>query len=132
MVQYHRAIGAKQKGTGGKKKKFRDKVMAHVGGFFSQPKFEAELKEEKREAFKTKGGGGKVSVRKALYVNVAVKGVVKKVKILNVLESPADRHFARENIITKGSLIETELGKVRVNSRPGQDGVVNAVLVEAK
>ena len=33
-------------------------------------------------------------------------------------------------IITKGALIETELGKAIVTSRPGQDGVVNALLVE--
>ncbi|MEK6848627.1 MAG: 30S ribosomal protein S8e, partial [Nanoarchaeota archaeon] len=42
---------------------------------------------------------------------------------------PANRHFIRRNIMTKGSVIDTELGKARITSRPGQDGVVNAVLI---
>jgi len=33
-------------------------------------------------------------------------------------------------LLTKGALIETEIGLARVTSRPGQDGVVNAVRVE--
>ena len=33
------------------------------------------------------------------------------------------------NIITKGSVIQTEKGKAQVTSRPGQHGVVSAVLV---
>jgi small subunit ribosomal protein S8e len=31
--------------------------------------------------------------------------------------------------MTKGAIIETEMGKAKVTSRPGQDGVVNAVLL---
>jgi small subunit ribosomal protein S8e len=34
------------------------------------------------------------------------------------------------NIITKGAVIETDAGKARVTSRPGQHGVVNAVLLK--
>ena len=41
----------------------------------------------------------------------------------------ASRHFARRSILTKGSIIETDLGKAKITSRPGQDGVINAVLV---
>ncbi|NQV08453.1 30S ribosomal protein S8e [Candidatus Woesearchaeota archaeon] len=52
-----------------------------------------------------------------------------KAKIKNVVENPANRHFIRRNIITKGSVIETEAGKARVTSRPGQDGIIDAVLV---
>ncbi|MAG91634.1 30S ribosomal protein S8e [Candidatus Woesearchaeota archaeon] len=53
----------------------------------------------------------------------------KQVKISTTTENPANRHFVRRNIMTKGSVINTELGKARVTSRPGQDGVINAVLI---
>ena len=54
----------------------------------------------------------------------------KKAKIISVAENKASRHFLRRNIITKGAVIETELGKAKVTSRPGQHGVINAVLEE--
>ena len=50
-------------------------------------------------------------------------------KIRTILENPANRHFIRRNIMTKGTVIDTEKGKARITSRPGQDGVVNAVLI---
>ena len=52
-----------------------------------------------------------------------------KAKILQVLENPANRHFIRRNIITKGAIIETDAGKARVTSRPGQEPYINAVLI---
>ena len=53
-----------------------------------------------------------------------------KVKIKSVLENPANRHFVRRNIITKGTIVDTEKGKAKVVSRPGQTGVLNAVLIK--
>ena len=50
-------------------------------------------------------------------------------KIKSVLENPADKHFIRRNIMTKGTVIDTEKGKARITSRPGQHGAVNAVLI---
>lgn len=52
-----------------------------------------------------------------------------QVKIKAVVENPANRHFIRRSIMTKGTVIETEKGKARITSRPGQDGIVNAVLI---
>ena len=52
-----------------------------------------------------------------------------KLKILNITENPADRHFVRRNIITKGAIIKTEKGDARITSRPGQQGSVNAILI---
>jgi len=46
------------------------------------------------------------------------------------LSTPSNREYAKRNIITKGAIIQTSEGKARVTSRPGQDGVVNAVLIE--
>jgi len=53
----------------------------------------------------------------------------KKTEIKSVLENKANIHYVRRNIINKGAIIETELGKARVTSRPGQTGIVNAVLL---
>lgn len=77
--------------------------------------------------------GGNVKV-KAVRVTEAVvsdpkTGVSRKAKILRVLETPANREYARRNIIVKGAIIETTEGKAIVTSRPGQDGVVNAILI---
>ncbi len=129
MVQYHKASRTRQSGSGGKRKESSDKKLAHFGGFFARTKLAAE---EERMEKRQRGGGTRVVAKTVLFANVAEAGAVKKTKITGVLESMADRHHARENIITKGTVIETELGKARVTSRPGQHGVVNAVLVEKK
>jgi|TARA_B100000315_G_C14554375_1_gene577435 small subunit ribosomal protein S8e len=52
-----------------------------------------------------------------------------QVKIKTIVENPANRHFVRRNIMTKGTIIETEKGKAKITSRPGQDGTVNAILI---
>jgi len=52
-----------------------------------------------------------------------------QVKIKTITDNPANRHFIRRNIMTKGSVIDTEIGKAKITSRPGQHGTVNAVLI---
>ena len=52
-----------------------------------------------------------------------------KAKIKTTTENPANKHFVRRNILTKGSIIDTDAGKARITSRPGQDGLLNAVLI---
>ena len=51
----------------------------------------------------------------------------KPAKIITVRENPANPNYVQRNIVTKGAILETELGLVRVISRPGQDGVLNGV-----
>ena len=127
MVLYQKPVKSKA-GTGGRKKSYKDKRLAHYGGFQALTKL-AKGKKEHREVTRTKGGGIKVKPKSVEYANVFTDGKTKKVKITNVVETPSNRHYARENVIVKGALIETELGKARVTNRVGQDGVVNAVLV---
>ena len=55
----------------------------------------------------------------------------KQVKIKAVVEG-ANPHFVRSNILTKGAVVETDAGRARITSRPGQEATVNAVLVEEK
>ncbi|MEM3030291.1 MAG: 30S ribosomal protein S8e [Candidatus Micrarchaeia archaeon] len=130
MENFHGRSRTKGSGSGGKRKKFRDVSLSEVGGPFTATKVgEAEVREAKR----TRGGGVKTKLKRAAFVNVVVKpGETKRARIRTVLESPANRHYARQNIIVKGTLIDTEIGRVRVTNRVGQDGVVNGVLAEEK
>ena len=52
-----------------------------------------------------------------------------KTEIISVTENQANIHYIRRNIINKGAIIETQLGKAKVTSRPGQTGIINAVLI---
>jgi small subunit ribosomal protein S8e len=52
-----------------------------------------------------------------------------KTEIVSVVENAANIHYIRRNIMNKGAIIETKLGKARVTSRPGQSGTINAVLL---
>ena len=56
-------------------------------------------------------------------------GKTTKTNITSVIENRANPHYVRRNIITKGAIIDTKLGKAKVTSRPGQYGTINAVLV---
>ena len=87
---------------------------------------------EERKLIRVRGGGFKVRLRKALYAVVSDPSTGRSVKarILRVVETPANREFARRGIIVKGSIIETSEGRAVVTSRPNQDGVVNAVLLK--
>ncbi|MEW6042725.1 MAG: 30S ribosomal protein S8e [Thermoproteota archaeon] len=65
------------------------------------------------------------------FVNLALEGgKVKKSKILKVLENATNNDYQRRGVISKGAVLETEDGKCRVVSRPGQHGIVNAVLIK--
>jgi small subunit ribosomal protein S8e len=89
-----------------------------------------KLTERKLKKIRVKSGTLKqilLSVKKASITDK--KGKTTKTEILNVLENPANPNLVRRNIITKGTIIETKLGKAKVTSRPGQEGTLNAVLV---
>lgn len=79
------------------------------------------------------GGNTVVRLKEAAYANVYDPGskTFKKVRILRVVENPANREYVRLGIISRGSVIETEIGLAKVTSRPSRDGVVNAVLIRS-
>jgi small subunit ribosomal protein S8e len=88
--------------------------------------------EEIRYIFRTKGGNYKVKLKSALYVNVLNPETkeIKRVKISGVIKNPNDKNLDREKIITKNAILNTEIGKVLVTSRPGQDGIINGILIK--
>lgn len=86
---------------------------------------------QKKKIVKCRGNVKKVRLMTVNLANVFDPKTKKsfKTEVKNVMENPADSHFVRRNIITKGAIIETGKGKARVTSRPSQDGTVNAVLI---
>ena len=118
-------LKSKRKSTGslvnshGKKEKnqrTRDYLPTHVGKI---KKTKIQSKSLKIIAFSVNS------------VNVATKDGIKKTEIKRVIENKANLQFVRRNIITKGAIIETELGNAKVTSSPGQVGIVNAILIKS-
>lgn len=127
MAFWHGETGLKT--TGGKIRLNSKKKKYELG---SLPTY-TRLGNGKVTKVVTKGGGSKLRAYTISFVNVFNKsGSAKKVKILDVLQNPANPQLVRSKIITKGTVIKTELGNARVTSRPSQHGIVNAVLVENK
>ena len=91
-----------------------------------------KIGDEKRKNQRTMGKNKKTFLLKAKFVNVQSKDKKskKKVEVKNVLETPSNRFLARQNILTKGTIVETDLGKVKITNRPTQEGVVNGILTE--
>jgi small subunit ribosomal protein S8e len=113
--------------TGGKYIKRRKKKKYELVG----QKRIVKLGEEKRKTKRVRGGNEKILLLKTDIVNVQTKDkTCKKVKITNVLETPSNRFLARQNILTKGTIVETELGKVKITNRPTQEGALNGILAE--
>ena len=81
---------------------------------------------------RTRGANVKAAFKSAEFANVVDKaaGKVTKAKILKVSKNPANRDYERRGVVSKGAVIDTELGSALVVSRPGQNGVVNAVLMK--
>ncbi len=117
---------SKRKFTGGLYKKFKKKKVRDLGLDFLPIK----LGKEKKKFVRTMGGNVKQRILQTDTAIIFPGG--KKAKIITVKENPANPHFIRMNVITKGAVIETDLGLAKVVSRPGQHGVVNAVLLEKK
>jgi small subunit ribosomal protein S8e len=126
-IQIHRKSNTKMSGNGRKNIVARDKRRSEVGNYFSATKLGAA---DINVFVRRRGGNAGVRLKKALFANVLTKSGYKKVKITGVVESKDNRNFARQNIITKGALIITELGNATVLNRPGREGTVNAKLVQ--
>jgi small subunit ribosomal protein S8e len=80
---------------------------------------------------KVRGKNQKTALKTIDFVNLAIPNAkVKRSKIVKVLENPTNNDYKRRGVISKGAILETEDGKCRVISRPGQHGAVNAVLIK--
>ena len=92
---------------------------------------EAIVGKDKTVKRRIRGNNHKTGLKTAEFANVAdfKTKKVTKLKILNVTKNTANKDYERRGVISKGALLETDLGVARVVSRPGQEGLVNAILI---
>ena len=116
-----------KKPSGGRAKMNRGKKKCELG----REAAETRIGERKIRRIRTQGGNEKIRLSTDSKINVMNPSTQKTetADILNVVENLANPNFVRRNIITKGALVETSAGKVRVTSRPGQHGIINGVLI---
>jgi small subunit ribosomal protein S8e len=117
-----------RKVTGGRRRPAQMKRRAEIG----LAPADTHIGEDRRKIIRTYGGNDKVRALRAAFANVtnATNGETKKVKIEKVEENGANPNYVRRNLLTKGAIIKTEIGRARIMSRPGQDGIINALLLE--
>jgi small subunit ribosomal protein S8e len=119
---------SKRKVTGSRYVDLRKKKSYELGRDPTHTKLGAE----KKKSIRARSGDRKEVLLTADTVNLLDPKTKKssKVKIEKVLENPANRHFVRRNILTKGTVFETSKGKARITSKPGQEGAINAILIQ--
>jgi small subunit ribosomal protein S8e len=116
----------KRKASGGRKRANRKKRRFEKGFFPA----ETTLGKNKSRIIQKQGGTEKIRLLSVNQANISdSSGKTSKVEILRVIKNPANVDYDRRGVITKGTMIATPLGTARVTSRPGQDGIVNAILV---
>ncbi|MBU0930037.1 MAG: 30S ribosomal protein S8e [Nanoarchaeota archaeon] len=118
---------ARRKSTGGRYIKFRKKRLSDLA---SEPTLTG-LSEIRKQRVRITSGKIKIRLLSTNTANVYDKKTKKHkiVKIKTILENPANRHYVRRNIMTKGTIIDTDLGKAKITNQPGQEGAINAVLI---
>ncbi|WNY23448.1 hypothetical protein MmiHf6_07550 [Methanimicrococcus hongohii] len=114
--------------TGGKRIASRSKRKFEIGREFA----ETRIGPTKNKNIATRGGNRKVRLLSDNFINVTdpKTGKTQRATAEKVTGNPANKHYIRRNIMTKGTLVKTDIGLVRITSRPGQAGVINAVLLE--
>lgn len=117
-----------RKVTGGRRRPAQKKRRADIGGAPT----ETHLGEARTRIIRTYGGNHLVVALRANYANVInpKNGETKRVKIETVEKNSANPNYVRRNLLNKGAIIKTEIGSARITSRPGQDGIINALLLE--
>ena len=123
-MKSHARSGTKR--TGGRRRNVRKKRKSELG---NSPT-ETRVGERSLKTVETRGGNAKTRALQTDVASVATGEEVVTATIENVVENDANPNYVRRNIVTRGAVIETSAGKARVTSRPGQDGQVNAVLVD--
>lgn len=121
-------LRSKRKITGGKYVAFEKKKVKYLGSLPTLTK----LGSVKKQSVRLTGGDSKTRLLSSDVINVYNPTTKKheKLKIETVSGNPANSNFIRRNIMTKGAIVRTAKGSVRITSRPGQEGSLNAVLVK--
>ena len=119
---------SKRKPSGGRyKKSYRSKRLFETGNL---PVL-TTIGNKDLKLTRAKNGKSDVKIMHANKANIYNPKTKKcqMATIKSVVENPANRNYARRNIMTHGTIVDTDLGKAKITSRPGQQGSVNAVLI---
>ena len=124
MGVWHRRSG--RTSTGARRKKFRSKRKYEMG----RTPTETVMGSPRRKMIDSKGAIKKMPALSLLQVNVTdpKKNETYRAEIEDVELNSASMDYQRRKVITRGTIIKTSKGRARVTNRPGQDGVLNAVL----
>ncbi len=118
---------ATSKITGGRRHPLRTRRKYETDRYPNEPINGAQVTITRQ----VRGKNSKTALKTIDFVNLATGDAkVKKSKILKVLDNATNNDYKRRGIITKGAILETQEGKCRVISRPGQNGIVNAILLK--
>ena len=118
---------ATSKITGGRRVPLRIRRKYEIDRYPNEPINGAQVTVTRR----IRGNNKKTALKSIDFVNLATGDAkVKKSKIIKVLENATNNDYKRRGIITKGAILETAECKCRVVSKPGQNGIVNAILLK--
>ena len=118
---------ATSKITGGRRVPLRVRRKYETDRYPNEPTNGAQVTITRR----IRGNNKKTALKTIDFVNLATgEAKVKKTKIIKVLDNATNNDYKRRGIITKGAILETQEGKCRVVSKPGQNGIVNAILLK--
>ena len=130
MAKWHGI--SRRKPSGGRLKRpsrYRGKRKTEIS---SENQFAFVGDKDARKLYRKTAGSQTVRVLsiKNINVNKPKEGKTVRAQITNVIRNDADTNYVRRNIVTKGAIVETDVGQVRVTSRPGMHGVVSGILLE--
>jgi len=113
--------------TGGRYRPNRKKLKREI----SRELQSTVIGDRRVKAIRTRGNHRKYSLLADHFANVMdpKTSKAKRSRIITVVENPADPNYVRRNLLTRGAIVETDSGYAKITSRPGQAGILNAVLV---
>ena len=120
---------SRKKNTGGRYRHYRKKKKFEIA---PESQFSIIREDSNMKIYRTRGSNSKGRLMAANYANVfdPRTGKSQHSRILTVTDNPANPNYVQRNIITKGAYVQTAAGIAKITSMPGQDSVVNAVMVE--
>ncbi|MDC0605694.1 30S ribosomal protein S8e [Nitrosopumilus sp.] len=118
---------ATSKITGGRRKPLRIRRKYETDRYPNEAINGAQVTVTRR----VRGSNNKVALKSIDFVNLSTgSDKVVKSKIIKVVDNTTNNDYKRRGIISKGAILETQEGKCKVVSKPGQNGIVNAVLLK--
>jgi small subunit ribosomal protein S8e len=118
---------SRRKSTGGRLRPNRKKRRFEIAREIQFP----TIGETSLKLYRVRGAARKVRILSDNKINVydpATK-VTKVAKATTVTQNGANPNYVQRNILSKGAVVQTDMGPVRILSRPGQHGVLNGILL---